>query len=119
MVRESVDHWKESIQLLKESVNTVDVPEPRSKRAIRNRSDSYAGSFCIRYAMNLPSGEYFGLPSYARLDSVIFRGFASALRSESTHKSLLVDEAGVLSRLDTNTISELSGAKSYCTGPPS
>src|SRR5262245_17877050 len=98
MVRESVDHSKESIQLLKESVNTVDAPEARSKTARRNKSDSYPGSFCRRYAMNLPSGEYFGLPSYARLDSVMFLGFASELRNESSHKSLLVEEAGPLSR---------------------
>src|SRR6267378_276081 len=66
-----------------------------------------------------PSGEYFGLPSYAKLPDVIFRGRASGVASDNSHRSLFVELAGCGSGLDTKHNSELSGAKAYCTGPPS
>ena len=66
-----------------------------------------------------PSGEYFGLPSYAKLPAVIFRGRASGVASDNSHRSLFVELAGCESWFDTKHNSELSGANAYWTGPPS
>src|SRR5262245_59989028 len=69
--------------------------------------------------MYRPSGEYFGLPSYAALPDVMLCGSAFGFVSDTTQRSLLVDLAGTESWLETYVSSELSGEKAYCTGPPS
>src|SRR5215467_5767174 len=68
--------------------------------------------------MYFPSGEYLGLPSKAGLEAVMSLAVGWTPASGTVHRSLFVEEAGVLSRLDAKTNSLLSGAKSYCKGPP-
>ncbi len=78
---------------------------------MRTRSDSYPGSFCIRYASARPSGENAGPPSHAGLSVSLF-GAASASVGASTatdQRSALVEDASSLSRLEANTSSFPSG----------
>ena len=115
MLFESGPHAISSTQLSNFSLSIRFSRVVLSYRASRNLSDSYPGTFCVRYAMYLPSGEYAGSPSYALFSDVRLTG--APPEGVTVQRSLFVELASMPSRWDTKPISFPSGERSNPTPP--